>query len=131
MVTPGGVAKLMDFGVARRRLRQEPGGPLVEGTPLYMSPEQVKGADLDDRSDIYSAGVVLFELFTGRRPFEGQTAGEIMEMHLSHPPPDPRQLRPGLPEPLARLILACLAKHRPQRPASAAELDRLLMRVRL
>jgi serine/threonine protein kinase len=131
MVMANGIAKLMDFGVARSRARQEAAGVLVAGTPLYMSPEQAKGAELDDRSDIYSAGVVMFEMFTGEVPFRGRDAAEIMAMHVHDPAPDPRSLRPGLPEPLARIILDCLSKHRLQRPASAADLDRLLMRVRL
>ena len=130
MVMGNGVAKLMDFGVARPRARQEQGGLVIAGTPLYMSPEQVKGGDLDDRSDIYSAGVVMFEMFTGHCPFRGKDVAEILQMHLNDPPPDPRTLRAGLPEPLAQLILACLSKHRLQRPGSAADLDRLLMRVR-
>jgi serine/threonine-protein kinase len=129
MVMASGVAKLMDFGVARPRARQDAAGVVVAGTPLYMSPEQAKGAELDDRSDIYSAGVVMFEMFTGQVPFRGRDATEIMAMHLNDPPPDPRSVRPGLPEPLARIILECLSKHRLQRPASAADLDRLLMRV--
>jgi serine/threonine-protein kinase len=131
MVMANGVAKLMDFGVARRQTAQESSGVLVAGTPLYMSPEQAKGAELDDRSDIYSAGVVMFEMFTGEVPFRAKDAAETMAMHLNDPAPDPRTLRPGLPEPLARIILECLSKHRLQRPASAADLDRLLMRVRL
>jgi eukaryotic-like serine/threonine-protein kinase len=131
MVMGNGVAKLMDFGVARARARPDASGLLVSGTPLYMSPEQARGAELDDRSDIYSAGVVMFEMFTGRLPFEGEDASEIMAMHLNDPPPDPRALRPGLPEPIAQIILACLSKHRLERPAAAIDLDRLLMRVRL
>jgi serine/threonine-protein kinase len=131
MVMGNGIATLMDFGVARPRARQEQGGLVVAGTPLYMSPEQVKGGDLDDRSDIYSAGVVMFEMFTGQCPFLGKDIAEILQMHLNDPPPDPRTLRPGLPQPLAQLILACLSKHRLQRPGSAADLDRLLMRVRV
>jgi serine/threonine-protein kinase len=131
MVMGNGIAKLMDFGVARPRARQEHGALVVAGTPLYMSPEQAKGGDLDDRSDIYSAGVVMFEMFTGQCPFRGKDVAEILQMHLNDPPPDPRTLRPGLPQPLAQLILACLSKHRLQRPGNAAELDRLLMRVRV
>jgi serine/threonine-protein kinase len=73
----------------------------------------------------------MFEMFTGQVPFRGRDAAEIMAMHVHDPPPDPRSLHPGLPEPLARIILDCLSKHRLQRPASAADLDRLLMRVRL
>jgi serine/threonine-protein kinase len=129
MVMANGVAKLMDFGVARPRRKEQP-GVVVAGTPLYMSPEQVKGGDLDDRSDIYAAGVVMYEMFTGVCPFRGRDAAEVMEMHLNDPPPDPRALRPGLPDGVAHIILACLSKHRLQRPASAADLDRMLMRVR-
>jgi len=131
MVMGNGIAKLMDFGVARPRARQEQGALVVAGTPLYMSPEQAKGGDLDDRSDIYSAGIVMFEMFTGQCPFRGKDVAEILQMHLNDPPPDPRTLRPGLPQPLAQLILACLSKQRLQRPGNAAELDRLLMRVRV
>lgn len=130
MVMGNGVAKLMDFGVARSRATSDPSRLVVAGTPLYMSPEQAKGAELDDRSDIYSAGVVFYEMFTGAPPFQGRDVTEIMQMHLNDPPRDPREVRPGLPEALAWVILACLSKHRLERPASAADLDRLLMRVR-
>lgn len=131
MVMGNGVAKLMDFGVARMRSRQEQGGVSVAGTPLYMSPEQAKGADLDERSDIYSAGVLMYEMFTGQPPFRGKDATEVMQMHLSDAPQDPRTIRPDLPASLAEIILACLSKHRAQRPASAVDLDRGLMRVRV
>ena len=131
MVMGSGVAKLMDFGVARTRAHQEHGGVSVVGTPLYMSPEQAKGADLDERSDIYSAGVMMFEMFTGVCPFEAREVAEILQMHLSDAPPDPRSIRPDIPAALAEIILACLAKHRAQRPATALDLDRWLMRVRV
>lgn len=131
IVMGNGVVKLMDFGVARARNVLAPGGASMGGTPLYMSPEQARGAELDERSDIYSTGVVMFEMFTGRCPFMASDVAEIMRMHLNEPPPNPRQIRPELPEPLARLILTCLAKSRVHRPASAADLDRLLMRVRV
>ena len=129
MVLPNGVAKLMDFGVARVR-SQTAEGPIA-GTPLYMSPEQTRGAELDDRSDIYAAGVLMFELFTGRPPFESNDVAEIMRMHQHDRPPNPRLLREDLPEVLGRIILACLDKARLQRPATASDLDRLLMRVRV
>jgi serine/threonine-protein kinase len=129
MVMGNGVVKLMDFGVARQRRQAEPVAGTSAGTPLYMSPEQARGAELDERSDIYSAGVVMFELFTGTCPFTDRDVYEIMRMHLNEPPPNPRLRRPDLPEPLTQLILTCLAKSRLQRPATAADLDRLLMRV--
>jgi HAMP domain-containing protein len=131
MVMGSGVAKLMDFGVARTRSNQDHGGVSVAGTPLYMSPEQAKGADLDERSDIYSAGVLIYEMFTGQCPFQAREVTEILQMHLNDIPVDPRTHRPDIPQALAEIIMACLAKHRAQRPASAADLDRWLMRVRV
>ena len=129
MVLPNGVAKLMDFGVAR--VRSQTAESPIAGTPLYMSPEQTRGAELDDRSDIYAAGVLMFELFTGRPPFESNDVAEILRMHQHDRPPNPRLLRADLPEVLGRIILACLDKARLQRPATASDLDRLLMRVRV
>ncbi|MEO8500143.1 MAG: protein kinase [Vicinamibacteria bacterium] len=131
MVMGNGVAKLMDFGVARTRSNQDHGGVSVVGTPLYMSPEQAKGADLDERSDIYSAGVMMYEMFTGQCPFQARKVTEILQMHLNDVPADPRTLRPEIPPALAEIILACLSKHRAQRPATAVDLDRWLMRVRV
>ncbi len=131
MVMGSGVAKLMDFGVARIRSDQDHGGVTVVGTPLYMSPEQAKGADLDERSDIYSAGVMMYEMFTGLCPFRAKNVTEILQMQLNDAPADPRTLRPEIPAALAEIILACLSKHRAQRPASAMDLDRWLMRVRV
>ncbi len=130
VVMGNGVVKLMDFGVARTRSALTRGGPLA-GTPAYMSPEQARGAELDERSDLYSAGVLFFELFTGRCPFVGADAFETMRMHLDEAPPDPRKIRPHVPEALARIISTCLDKSPLRRPASAADLERLLMRVRL
>jgi eukaryotic-like serine/threonine-protein kinase len=129
MVMGNGVVKLMDFGVARERRQVEQVVGTSAGTPLYMSPEQARGGEVDERSDIYSAGVVMFELFTGTCPFVDRDIYEIMRMHLNDAPPHPRQHRPDIPETLAQLILTCLAKSRLQRPATAADLDRLLMRV--
>jgi serine/threonine-protein kinase len=131
IVMGSGVVKLMDFGVARVRSMLAQGGSSMGGTPLYMSPEQARGGEIDERSDIYSTGVVMYEMFTGRCPFVASDIHEIMRMHLNEPPANPRQIRPALPEPLAHLILTCLAKSRVHRPSSAADLDRLLMRVRL
>jgi serine/threonine-protein kinase len=132
MVMWSGVAKLMDFGVARARASQGPASYMasVGGTPQYMSPEQARGAELDERSDVYALGVLMFELFTGAVPFTAESEAELLRMHLSEPPPDPRRLRVSLPASLGELILACLAKSRLERPAAAAELERQLMRVR-
>jgi len=127
VVMTGGIAKLTDFGVARAR--RQAATPFA-GTPPYMSPEQVRGAEMDERSDLYSAGVLMFEMFTGRRPFDASDPFEVMRLHLEEVPPNPRTLQPTLPELLADTIVACLAKAKADRPATAADLDRLLMRVR-
>ena len=129
MVMGNGVVKLMDFGVARQRHQGEQVVGTSAGTPLYMSPEQARGGEVDERSDIYSAGVVMYELFTGTCPFNDRDVYEIMRMHLNETPPNPRLRRPDLPDALAQIILTCLAKSRLQRPATAGDLDRLLMRV--
>jgi HAMP domain-containing protein len=128
VVMTGGVAKLTDFGVAR--VRRQAATPFA-GTPPYMSPEQVRGAEVDERSDLYSAGIVMYEMFTGRRPFDASDPFEVMRLHLEEVPPNPRTLQPTLPELLADTIVACLSKAKADRPATAADLDRLLMRVRL
>ena len=128
VVMTGGVAKLTDFGVAR--VRRQAATPFA-GTPPYMSPEQVRGAEVDERSDLYSAGIVMYEMFTGRRPFDAGDPFEVMRLHLEEVPPNPRTLLPTLPELLADTIVACLSKAKADRPATAADLDRLLMRVRL
>lgn len=130
MVMGNGVAKLMDFGVARARAAQQ-SGAWVGGTPRYMSPEQARGAAIDERSDLYAMGVVTFEMFTGRCPFNDPDVFEVLRMQQEEAPPDPRRLRPDLPESLAQIVLTCLAKTRLHRPASAAELERMLMRVRV
>jgi len=131
MVLPNGVVKLMDFGIARAAEGDETSaldGQTV-GTPYYMSPEQAMGRDLDARSDLYAVGVVLFELFTGQRPFPGRDAAAVMHQHVSTAPPRPTALRPDLPEYLERVVLACLAKRPERRPASAADLYGALTRV--
>jgi eukaryotic-like serine/threonine-protein kinase len=131
MVLPNGLVKLMDFGLARRAGLESGEGGTVAGTPDYMSPEHARGAELDERSDLYAVGVLMFELFTGKTPFEGAEYADLLRLHLYAPPPDPRELRPELPPTLAEVILFCLAKNRLERPGSAAELEQALMRVRM
>jgi serine/threonine-protein kinase len=131
MVMASGVVKLMDFGVARgTRLGQKQEG-VMGGSVHYMSPEQARGAELDPQSDLYSAGVTFFEMFTGSRPFESDDREELRRTHLYEPPPDPRTRRSDLPDLLAQVILACLEKTRVKRPATAADLERALLRVRV
>lgn len=100
------------------------------GTPHYMSPEQGKGLPLDARSDIYSLGIVLFEMLAGQRPFPGDSHWALIHAHVSTPAPAPSRLRPGLPRSIDRLVGRCLEKDPARRFQSAAELvaalDRLL-----
>jgi len=131
MMLPNGIVKLMDFGLARRAGLESAQGGTVAGTPDYMSPEHARGAELDERSDLYAVGVLMYELFTGRTPFEAEEYSDLLRLHLYAPPPDPRELRPELPQTLAEVILFCLQKNRLERPGSAAELEQALMRVRM
>jgi serine/threonine protein kinase len=126
VVEPNGFLKVMDFGIAR--LANPPKGKgLTEagrsiGTPDYMSPEQLQGLDLDARSDLYSAGVVLFECLTGRVPFEADTPWSLIAKHLEESPPDLRGLNAEVPEPLAQVVLKAMAKSPDDRYASAVEM---------
>jgi serine/threonine-protein kinase len=116
--------KVLDFGIATltgptraaTTLTPTGAGALV-GTPLYTSPEQWRCVlDLDERTDVYSLGVVIYEMVCGRVPFLARGVGEIADMHLHHPVPDPRATRADLPAALAELIVALLAKSRDRRP---------------
>jgi tRNA A-37 threonylcarbamoyl transferase component Bud32 len=118
---------LTDFGVAR--LLGEPGitrSGVFLGTPNYASPEQAKLQPLDERSDIYALGVVLFEMATGKRPFTAEVSNDVLELHISAPAPDPRELEPSVAPDLAALILRCLEKEPAARYANAAELAKAL-----
>ena len=130
---PSGFLKVMDFGIAR--LANPPKGKgLTEagtsiGTPDYMSPEQLSGAELDPRSDLYSAGVVLFECVTGRVPFEAETTWALVAKHLEEEPPDPRKLNSDVPPALAAVILKAMAKDPANRYATATEMHDALARL--
>jgi class 3 adenylate cyclase/tRNA A-37 threonylcarbamoyl transferase component Bud32 len=125
ILEPTGNAKLMDFGIARPIRRMEAGqteAGFIVGTPLYMSPEQLRGEEVDARADIYSTGVVLYEIFTGELPFKGASAMQIMLKHLEEPPPLPRTVWPEVPPKLESVILRCLEKDPAARYRSVEEL---------
>jgi CheY-like chemotaxis protein/predicted Ser/Thr protein kinase len=130
MIDREGNARIMDFGIARSvKAKGITDEGTVIGTPEYMSPEQVEGKDVDGRSDIYSLGAVLFEMVTGRVPFEGKTALEIALKHKTEPPPDTRVLSPQIPESLNQIILRCLAKDRAARYQTVEEILTALLKV--
>ena len=118
-LTTENVVKVMDFGLAKMFEEVRGGTTVISGTPYYMSPEQVLGASVDQRSDLYSLGVTLFELSTGRVPF---AQGDIAYHHRHTPPPDPRAIRPDMPAAFARLLLQLLEKDVDARVGSASEL---------
>jgi serine/threonine protein kinase len=124
MLDDDGNARIMDFGIARSLTGKGiTGAGVLVGTPEYMSPEQVEGKDVDPRSDIYSLGVMLYEMVAGRRPFDGETALAIAHKHRYEAPEDPRTADPQIPERLAQVILRCLEKDQAARYESAGALD--------
>jgi serine/threonine protein kinase/formylglycine-generating enzyme required for sulfatase activity len=118
-----GKAYVADFGIALRE--QDVGrGPRSSGTPSYMSPEQARGEGhrVDGRTDIFSLGVVLYELLTGRRPFKGNSRTELLEQAIAAEPRPPRQIVDGIPAPLERVCLKALSKRAAERYTTAQDL---------
>jgi serine/threonine-protein kinase len=120
------VVRVLDFGIAKLRDEREDGAvPVTQagdmlGTPQYMAPEQIRSETVDGRTDVYSLGAVLYEMITGRLPFEGPTVMSILGKHLTENPAAPSQRRPDLPIPplLDQLVVDCLRKDPSARPAS-------------
>jgi serine/threonine-protein kinase len=122
MIDRGGNAKIMDFGIARSlEAKGVTGEGVIIGTPEYMSPEQVEGQAADARSDIYALGIILFEMVTGRAPFEGETPLAVAHKHKYEPAPDPKKLNPQIPPGLSRIILRSLEKSREKRYQTTEE----------
>jgi len=124
MIDKEGNSRIMDFGIARSiTWKGITGAGVMIGTPEYMSPEQVDGKDTDQRSDIYSLGVILYEMVTGRVPFEGNTPFTVGVKQKSEMPRNPQELNSQIPDDLSQLILRCLEKDKVKRPQSAGELQ--------
>ena len=123
MIDRDGIAQIMDFGIARsRELKGMTENGSTIGTPEYMSPEQVEGEDIDLRSDIYSMGVILYEMVTGRTPFEGKTPMSIAMKHVTEKPKEPKGLNMQISEDLSRVIMKCMEKDKTHRFQSALDL---------
>jgi serine/threonine protein kinase/tetratricopeptide (TPR) repeat protein len=122
MVDEDGNARIMDFGIARSlESKGITGAGVMLGTPEYMSPEQVEGKEVGQSSDIYSLGVILYEMVTGRVPFEGDTPFTIGVKHKSEMPKDPKDLNAQIPGDLSSVIMRCLEKDKEKRYQSAGE----------
>jgi serine/threonine-protein kinase len=125
ILEPTGNAKLMDFGIARPVHRVEPGqtqAGFIVGTPQYLSPEQLQGQEADTRADIYSCGVVFYEIFTGVLPFTGATAVDVIVKHLREEPKPPSAHWRDIPPALEGIILRCLKKNPDERYRSVEDL---------
>jgi eukaryotic-like serine/threonine-protein kinase len=129
VVDAEGRVKVTDFGIARAGTSQMTEVGSIIGTVQYLSPEQAKGAPVDQTSDLYSLGVVLYELLTGEVPFAGDTPVEIAMKHISAKPEPPSTLNADIPEDLDLVVMRTLAKTPAERYQSADELDRDLERV--
>ncbi|MBM3678439.1 MAG: serine/threonine protein kinase, partial [Actinobacteria bacterium] len=119
-----GRVKVADFGIARAGTSQMTEAGSIIGTAQYLSPEQARGAPVDESSDLYSTAVVLYELLTGHVPFTGETPVEIAMKHLSQAPAPPSSLRPEIPRDLDLVVLRALAKEPKDRYRSAQDMDR-------
>lgn len=127
VIVAGDWVKVLDFGIAR----MGGGSNLtrtgeVYGSPLYMAPEQIRGKPLNGTCDLYALGVIAFALLTGREPFQGDNPEDVIYQHLKEPPPDPRTLREGLPEPWAGLVERLLVKRPEDRLPDVPTLLRIL-----
>jgi len=121
MLTANSVVKLLDFGIARSNLELTLTGPgTVVGSAYYMSPEQALGENADERSDLYSVGIMLYEMLIGARPFSGDNAYSILKAHIEREPLSPGDINSTLPSNLCAAVMRALQKKRHERFASAA-----------
>jgi HAMP domain-containing protein/predicted Ser/Thr protein kinase len=128
-----GEVKLMDFGIARMAEAHEgmTQAGLIVGTPHYMSPEQVQGRQLDPRSDVYSMGVLIYEMVSGRKPFLSSSLTGVLTAHITEPPQPPIEIRPEIGREINTIILRCLAKDPKDRYKDAGGLLRDLDQVQI
>jgi eukaryotic-like serine/threonine-protein kinase len=129
VVDGDGRLKVTDFGIARSGASQITEVGSIIGTAQYLSPEQARGAPVDQRSDVYSVGIVLYEMLTGKVPFTGDTPLEIAMKHLSEVPVPPSELRAEVPDDLDLIVVRALAKDPADRYQTAEEMDADLARV--
>jgi len=123
MIDREGNIRIMDFGIARSvQAKGITATGMMVGTPEYMAPEQVEGKETDQRSDIYSLGVILFELLTGILPFEGDTPISVAIKHIKEEAPEPKAINSSIPDDLNRVVLRCLEKDREKRYKNVEEL---------
>jgi serine/threonine protein kinase/N-acetylneuraminic acid mutarotase len=135
-ISADGRLKILDFGLAKllqrdgEGLQTETRTGAVAGTLAYLSPEQIRGEKLDTRTDLYSLGVTLYEMSTGRRPFEGETSGLVIDAILNREPQDPTETNKQIHPELSRIVAKALEKDREVRYQSAAEIRADLRRIR-
>ena len=130
MIDKEGTVRIMDFGIARSLEEKGiTGAGVMIGTPEYMSPEQVEAKEVDQRSDIYSFGIIMYEMLTGRLPFEADTPFAVGVKHKSEKPTDPKEYNSQISDDLNRLILKCLEKEKENRYQSAADVKSELERI--
>ncbi len=131
MITSDGVAKLTDFGIARAvsNATMVADTSKIIGSVHYFSPEQARGAYVDERSDIYSLGIVMFEMLTGRVPFDGETPVEVALKHINEDVPSPAKLVPGIPPALDKIVLKATDKYQTERYKSIDEMLEALKNV--
>jgi TolB-like protein len=129
MRTPSGRTVITDFGIACARAESD-AIPAIVGTPAFMAPEQLLGErSLDGRTDIFALGAMIYVLLTNERPFGGSTLAEALRIRLADAAPDPRRLRPNVPEPLAGVVMRCLAADRNDRFATVADVAAALGKI--